>query len=221
MCNHYRVSRPDIVTEFARSHAEELAPESWRVVNDAWPKADMPIIYQREKRTLATARWGVWPFYEKTRPSRLLTNARDDALFTKAVWRQAVQRGRCLVPADGFLEFAGPTGAKWEVLFEMADKSPFFFAGVLSDDPDGNGSGFALVTGKPNELVAALPHDRMPVILEESQAFAWLGSESIAEDRTRALCAPFPAARMIRTDQPRPTRPGASKPAAQGDLFAP
>jgi putative SOS response-associated peptidase YedK len=220
MCNHYRVSRPDVVSEFARSHAETRDPKAWRAVNDAWPKSEMPIICQREKRTLTSARWGVWAFYEKERPTRLVTNARDDALFSKAIWRHAVQHGRCLVPADGFFEFTGPPGGKWEVLFELVDKSPFFFAGVWSQDPVGDEHGFALVTGRPNELVAELPHDRMPVILDPSQSFDWLGSDPVSEERALSLCTPYPAAKMIRTDMPRPTRTVAPKPGEQGDLFS-
>ena len=166
----------------------------------------MPVVFQAKQRTLGTMRWGVWPEYERALPARPLVNARDDALLTKSVWQRATAQGRCLVPADGFYEWCGPAGGKWEVLFELKERKPFFFAGVWSRDPVGGGRGFALVTGRPNELVAALPHDRMPVILEEAGARAWMGDRPLAADRLMALCAPYPAERMTRTDQAKAAR---------------
>lgn len=203
MCNHYRVEKPEDVIGFARSRAAALEPESWQITPDAWPKTMMPVVYQSTQPTLAAMRWGVWPWFEKK--SRCVVNARDDKLLTSPAWKKPAARGRCLVPADGFYEWTGPEGAKWEVLFHLPDSQPFFFAGIWSRDPEGEGRGFALVTGKPNPLVAALPHDRMPVILDQEGANAWLGDQPLPDDRLLGLCAPF-GGELMRRDMPRPLR---------------
>ena len=88
--------------------------------------------------------------------------------------------------------------------FRLRDRRPFFLAGLWSRDPLGDGRGYTVVTCGPNKLVAALPHDRMPVILTEAGARAWLGASPLPADQLLALCVPYPAGDMTRTDQPRP-----------------
>lgn len=221
MCNLYRTKPSDRVIEFAARHANEdvfdpefpygapLEPMPDRV--SPWDNAAMPVVYDcAEGRTLAFMRWGVWPFYEKAKPKGFANtcNARDDSLLTKAIWRRAAAHGRCLVPADGFFEWAGPQGAKWRVLFHRPDHDPFFFAGVWDRDPADGSRGFALVTTRPNPLVAALPHDRMPVILDHDAALAWIGREPLPAEELLALCRPYPG-ELLRADEPRPEpKPG-------------
>ncbi|HEX2101319.1 MAG TPA: SOS response-associated peptidase [Candidatus Synoicihabitans sp.] len=210
MCNHYSVKNPEEVLAIARRIAA-AAEASWEAVADAWPKRPMPVVYVPEgKPTLAAMRWGVWPWYEDK--PRLVTNARDDKLATSRLWSQSAQSRRCLVPADGFFEPTGPSGAKWEVRFSFRDARPFFFAGLWSADPRETDRGFALVTGKPNDLVAALPHDRMPVILDAAGADEWLHAPTLSPERMQALLLPYPAAEMIREDMPRLERTTKAKP---------
>jgi putative SOS response-associated peptidase YedK len=130
---------------------------------------------------------------------------RADALLAKAIWRGAAAHGRCLIPADGFYEWAGPPGAKWEVLFRRPDDEPFFFAGLWTQDPADGDRGFAIVTTDPNPLVAAVPHDRMPVILDWESAKRWIGREALPDDELLALCRPY-SGDLVRQDQPRPSR---------------
>lgn len=224
MCNNYRASRLTAL-DLAQYRVDVVEDDALPAPTaEAWPKSSLPVVLQSSgRRTLARLRWGVWPWYEKTMPVRPIVNARDDALLTKNLWTKLAASRRCLVPADGFFEWCGPAGGRWEVLFELKDRRPFFFAGLWSHDPTGGGRGFTLVTGRPNELVAALPHDRMPVILDDAGATAWLGDRPLPPDRLLALCAPFPAEHMTRTDQPKPDRKPAPAIEAEkvdpGELF--
>ena len=68
------------------------------------------------------------------------------------------------------------------------------------------GRGFTMVTGKPNELVAALPHERLPVILDDAVALEWIGNTPLPPEKLLGLCAPFPAEQLIRRDLPLPIR---------------
>lgn len=218
MCNHYRLRYDDSVIEFAAQMAldevcdiEFPEEEAWSPVAEArpWDGMKLPVVYQLEAgNTLGFMRWGVWPFYAPKRPKSfaLSCNARADALLSKAIWRESAGHRRCLVPADGFFEWAGPPGAKWEVLFHLPDDEPFFFAGLWTRDPAEGGRGFAIVTTDANPLVAAVPHDRMPVILEWETATRWIGREPLPIDELLALCSPYSGG-LVREDQPRPERP--------------
>lgn len=69
----------------------------------------------------------------------------------------------------------------------------FFFAGLWDRDPDQSGNrAFTMVTTVPNEYVAKF-HDRMPVVLADTEAEAWLGEEPLPDERLLALCRGLPA----------------------------
>lgn len=222
MCNHFRWDDPKKVLEEAGLVADENEVRLAEVQTEFWPKYPVPVVVQAERRTLTTMRWGVWPFYESTMPSRLPNDARDDSLFTKSIWKGPVAKGRCLVPADTFFEWAGPPRGKWEVMFQRLDKGPFFIGGVWSRDPAGDGRGFAIVTTKPNALLAAVPHERMPLILDRPSALVWIGNTPVAQEQILALCQPYPADGMMRKDLPKAPRQSAKlevEPVKQGELF--
>lgn len=223
MCNHYNRMQVSEVMAAERRVAEvlervlaESPTETW-----GWSKAQMPVVYQGEGgRTLGSMRWGVWPYYEKSLASRPVVNARDDALLTKAIWKYSARERRCVAAADGFLEWCGPAGAKWEVLFQLPGGRPFFFAGVWSNDPIGEDRGFAIVTTKPNAVVEALPHDRMPVILDEEAARRWIGAEPLPDERLLEFCRPYPG-ELVRRDLPPPEKKIAKRALkeSQGELL--
>lgn len=221
MCWKYRLKDAHRVLELADKWAVDGDGTTWDDVDVTTGHArnQMPVVYAGEGGALLGAmRWGVWPFYEKTMPRSLIVNARDDKLLTGRLWKKSAATRRCLIPADGFLEWAGPVGSKWEVLFHLEDDEPFFFAGLWDRDPDGTGRGCTIVTTGPNEMIAALPHDRMPVILGNDGARAWLGADPLPDDRLLALCAPYAAAEMRRVDQPPPPPRSKTKKIAKADL---
>lgn len=203
--------------EFARPWSDSFGTP-WEVTENAWPRSMMPVLYRGHERILSAMRWGVRPFYDRKPKPTFVTDARDDALFTKSIWKSAAKNGgRCLAPASGFFEWAGVAGMKWEVYFHLQDERPFFFAGLWSRDPEGDGAGFAIITTRPNELLAAVPHERMPVILNDAGAKQWIGNDQLSESQVLELCRPYPADDMVRFDMPRRSRTKA--PGGVADLF--
>jgi putative SOS response-associated peptidase YedK len=190
MCNHYRTDQQAV--ERAREKVPGLAlplplpdfPEH------IYPKYVAPIVIQTgHKRILTTKAWGIPVAIKGVKGQRILkpvTNARNDKL-TGFTWRHAVRERRCLIPATGYFEPGlGPPGAKGEILFTVKERPSFFFAGLWEDDA------FTMVTTEPNEFVAQF-HDRMPVVLDDADALAWLGAEPLPDADIRHLCRGLPA----------------------------
>ena len=74
------------------------------------PGTDVLIVRSRERgtRELGIARWGLVPFWAKDSDFGARTiNARSETAAQKPAFRAAFRYRRCLIPADGFYEWAG------------------------------------------------------------------------------------------------------------------
>jgi putative SOS response-associated peptidase YedK len=85
------------------------------------------------------------------------------------MFRDAFKSKRCLIPASGYYEWHDAPGGKQPHYFTRRDSQPITFAGLWSrwrDKEAGNNLlSCTMVITEPNKL-AAVVHDRMPVILE-------------------------------------------------------
>lgn len=155
--------------------------------------------------------WGIDVSWKKG----LVFNTRiESALAGRAMWRDALDRGRCLVPVRAFFETrsvesptaelplgtlgasagdgAAPSAATSTGKVARGRRPQFRFAGP----GDGAlllaglrlGDRFTIVTTEPNDAVAPV-HHRMPLVLNPVEALTWLNGTlgELAElaDRTR------------------------------------
>lgn len=186
-----KIAREQLAEDMARDIAPPDEVRAWDV------EARMPVISTVAGiRTSVPMRWGWCVPWQRA----LMVNTRDDSLFSKSVWKGAASH-RCAVAADAFFEWAGPVGAKWEVKFARPGGEPFFFAGVWRQE--GEVACWSMMTTRPNALLEALPHDRMPVLLDLAQAKGWIGEHELPKTDVLAFCQPF-AGELIRADQPKP-----------------
>jgi len=116
------------------------------------------------------------------------------------MFRAALRARRCLIPADGFFEWAPrPAGAgKTPMRFTLRSGDLFAFAGIWEDwagGPDGPLRTCAILTTQPNELVANV-HNRMPVIVRPHLEAAWLDPEQRDPAAVAAVFQPYPAVDM-------------------------
>ena len=95
-------------------------------------------------------------------------NARAETVATSSMFRDALARRRCLVPADVFYEWQAIEGGKLPYAIARADGQPMVFAGLWEGWRGGDGTvmrTFTIVTTNANPVLRPL-HERMPVILE-------------------------------------------------------
>jgi len=125
----------------------------------------------------ALLRWGLVPHWAKN-PNELgvkTINARAETVAERPAYRDAFARRRCLILADGFLEWSGGT-PHW---ITLEDGAPFAFAGLWASWRPRDGEGVeplrtcSIVTTAAGPAVSHL-HDRMPVILPLAAEHVWL-----------------------------------------------
>ena len=123
--------------------------------------------------------WGFQPAWFKATPNRPPPiNARAETLLERPMFRDAVAKQRCLIPADGFYEWRKVPGqrAKQPVYARLKGGEPFLFAGLYAlrgDEPASQPrASCVIITTKPNEIMAPI-HDRMPVILSREDERRW------------------------------------------------
>jgi putative SOS response-associated peptidase YedK len=156
---------------------------------------------ETKQRTLDTLRWGLVPYWAKdVRIGATMINAKAETVAEKPAFREAFKSRRCLIPADGFYEWAKlDAKTKQPYAIVMKDRSLFGFAGMWERWTD-KASGevvrsFTIITTTPNDVCAPI-HDRMPVIIEPANYGRWLGEEPADPMRVLMMLKPFPAEQM-------------------------
>jgi len=127
-----------------------------------------------------------------------MINARSETAAEKPAFRDPFRHRRCLVLADGFIEWSRRTGEKMPYLFEMVDGRPFAMAGLWDrwkskpgTDADGEAlETFTILTISANTVLEPY-HDRMPVILDEESSEAWLDPYLVVPGPLTKLLTPF------------------------------
>jgi len=144
----------------------------------AFPGSEIALVAPDDQGTLQVeqATWG----FEAPWNNRLVFNTRiESALEGSALWRDAVQNGRCIIPVGSFFEphatetIPSPrTGRPMKRPYEFADPTglPLLLAGVRAD------SRCSIVTCEPNQWVAPI-HNRMPLIMRFQEASTWLSPD--------------------------------------------
>jgi putative SOS response-associated peptidase YedK len=101
---------------------------------NAAPTQVLPVVrLDREgRRSLDLLRWGLIPFWAKDATiGAHCINAMAETVTAKPAFREAFRRGRrCLVPVDGFYEWAKTPKAKQPYLIGLANGSPLALAGL-------------------------------------------------------------------------------------------
>jgi putative SOS response-associated peptidase YedK len=149
---------------------------------------------ERGERRFALVRWGFVPSWAKeVKPGKPLINARAESVAVKPTFRNAMRRRRCLVPTDGFYEWAGAVpGKKQPYFIHRPDDGLFAFAGLWEHWLGSDGSELetaCIITTDANGLISPFYH-RMPVVISPQDFAAWLDCDNVGAGSAARLLVP-------------------------------
>ncbi|CAG7611968.1 SOS response-associated protein YedK [Paenibacillus solanacearum] len=148
---------------------------------------------------LGELRWGLVPSWAKDDKSAArMINARSETAAEKPSFRTLLKSKRCIIPADGFYEWARIGEVKQPYRMTLKDGGLFGMAGLYDTwmTPDGEKlHTCTILTTAANELVSGI-HERMPVILDREGVRTWLNRRIREERELMPLLAPYPASEM-------------------------
>ncbi len=204
MCGRYASAKdPDaLVEEFEVE--ESLVDDPLRADFNVAPTKKVYAVISRHpedapddapsQRQLRILRWGLVPSWAKDPSigSRMI-NARAETVAEKPAFRRAFGKRRCLLPADGYYEWYTPTGenvpltsrgkpVKQPFYIHRADSHSLAMAGLYEwwldkskerDDPESWLLTATIITTSATDAVGRI-HDRMPVVIAESDWGRWL-----------------------------------------------
>jgi putative SOS response-associated peptidase YedK len=156
------------------------------------PGQESPVVYLRlGKPALVDALWGFPRAH-----GGLAINARSETAERTALFRDAFREGRCLVPADGFLEWRKEDRINQPYLFRRADGRLFLMAGLWQDGR------YVVLTRDATGRVAEI-HDRMPLLLDAQSGEKWLTEGDLTVEPPELTRDPV-SPRINRTDNDDP-----------------
>jgi len=197
MCGRYTFQHVEALNRLIESLTGQTLEKLVARYNVA-PSQDNPVVAAAEDRPNARRmRWGLVPFWDQSaKPKIAPINARSEEMMAKPTFKQAVQKRRCVVPADGFYEWQRPNErTKIPHLIGLKERKPFFIAGLYETETEVRPETYALLTCGPNSLMAEI-HDRMPVILAGAALARWLQPGPITAEEVARICVPYEAGRM-------------------------
>jgi putative SOS response-associated peptidase YedK len=195
MCGRYALARSvdDIASAFGVREVDDepLAPD-WNVA----PTKTVPVCLVRDgHRVLTSARWGLVPSWaDDPSVGSSLVNARMETVAEKPAFRDAFDRRRCLLPADGWYEWQRrPDGSRQPYYLSLASGDLCAFAGLWERWHDAEGRALTtvtIVTGPAPDELASL-HDRAPMLLPPALRQRWL-DPALGRAVAGSLLAPVP-----------------------------
>ncbi|HUB27762.1 MAG TPA: SOS response-associated peptidase [Tepidisphaeraceae bacterium] len=132
------------------------------------------------KRTVGEFRWGLIPAWaDDPAIGNRMINARAETVAEKPAFRAAFKARRCIVPANGFYEWKATGKRKQPYYIHRRDDRLFGIAGLWESWKQGEQKieSCVILTTAANNLMRPI-HERMPVILAESEFETWLNPKA-------------------------------------------
>jgi putative SOS response-associated peptidase YedK len=196
MCGRYtqRHSAQEVAERFDLDAAPPFISPRYNIA----PTQVVPVIAEHDGRNVLACKWGLVPFWSKDPAlGNKLINAKAETLAEKPSFKYALEKRRCLIPADGFYEWDKSTKPSQPMFIRRRDDGLFAFAGLWEECKLLDGELLrtcTIITVEPNELVGAF-HHRMAAILRAEDEAAWLDHSLKGQD-VLALLRPYAAAEL-------------------------
>jgi putative SOS response-associated peptidase YedK len=201
MCGRYTqgVHFGDIASRFHAELWDRVDEQDVARYNVSPSQSVLIVVGDDAGRRLIHAAWGLRPAWVSADSGIAPINARSETAASLPMFRAALRKSRCLIPADGFYEWRKVPGQKRKqpFYFRLRGGGLFAFAG-LWQPPNENSGGVptcTILTTAPNEMVKQV-HNRMPVILEPAFEELWLDRSVTDAAQVTPLLRAYPAEQM-------------------------
>lgn len=153
-------------------------------LGEVYPTDNAAIVaLQNEKPTLSLMQWG----FPKWDSKGVIINAKSETANEKKMFASAFAGRRCVIPSNGFFEWAKSDGrSKEKFRFNSPDTPMLYMAGLYtnfssreSDEP--LTEKFVILTRSANSDVSDI-HNRMPVMLHKNEISHWLKDAAYAKE---------------------------------------
>ena len=130
------------------------------------------------------------------RQNRLAPDQRPETVHEKRAFRSAFRRRRCLIPADGWLEWRKEGNLKQPYFISSSSGNPLSFAGLWErwDKDTDTIESFTILTTSASPALGDI-HQRQPAIVETADVNEWLelgtGTERLLEMARTPSRGPF------------------------------
>ncbi len=173
---------------------QSVLPADWNIA----PTKEIYLVRHNseQNRELTTVSWGLiapWSKneYDAVKSQSIAINARSESIDEKPTFRKAFRSRRCLIPADGYYEWATELGApaKQPFYISRSDKKTLAFAGIWDRwvSPTGEiRESAAIITREAVSPLAEI-HHRMPVFLPRDRWDVWMNRELTDVKEIRSL----------------------------------
>ena len=144
---------------------------------EIFPTDTVPVIIPERELNLDVVpmQWGFRPVRQG---GRALINARSESVYEKPTFRGSMQDKRCIIPSNGFFEWAKlENGKKQKYLIKPTDSQTLYFAGIYDKKIDYDTKKelvhFVIITRESRGIIRSI-HDRMPVTVARRDILKWL-----------------------------------------------
>ena len=156
------------------------------------------IINDGSNNRVGNLKWGFLPSFAKDEKIAFsMINAKAETIDEKIAYKESFAKRRCLILADSFYEWKRVGKDKTPMRILKKDKQMFAMAGIWNTYTRNDGTKIhtcAIITTSANSLVSQV-HDRMPVILDETNQKQWLDTK-MDKVALKTMLKPFPESEM-------------------------
>lgn len=167
MCGRFTliINELEIEERFSKKLSFRFVPQY-----NVSPTTPMPIITS-DQPLIKSAQWGL-PLSRKNKS--VVINSRLETLFQQPLFSPLIFSNRCLIPADGFIEW-DQSALHQPYYFRFPNQPIFCFAGLYSDQKIAHQwtRFFTIITTNATGEISAI-HNRMPLILQPELETQWL-----------------------------------------------
>ena len=189
MCGRFVLT--DDKDKILHTYGIELSEINLTPRYNIYPSERIPVVFKEDGLCiLKKMEWGLKHFLSK-KPKPII-NSRIESLIEKSSFYSSLCNRRCIVPANGFFEWAKKKSGKQPYFISLKNKKTISFAGLWRSWVTLEGETretVSILTTEANSFMKKI-HHRMPVILTNKNFAEWLDFQDVSLKNFTSTCEP-------------------------------